>query len=240
YQKYRAIFEYFDSFLVGLTATPKGEVDRNTYDLFDLEVGVPSDVYSLDEAVRDHYLVPPKGVSVPLKFQREGIKYKQLLEEEKERWDAIEWDEDGTIPGTVEPEALNRWLFNKDTVDKVLEHVMRSGTKVADGDRLGKTIIFAKNHDHAQFIADRFDANYPHLRSKFARVIDFKVEYAQSLIDDFSNPAKSPHIAISVDMLDTGIDIPEIVNLVFFKMVRSKTKFWQMVGRGTRLRPDLF
>src|SRR5207302_2200098 len=184
--------------------------------------------------------VPPIAVSVPLKFQREGINYNQLLEEEKERWDAIEWDEDGTIPGTVEPEALNRWLFNKDTVDKVLEHVMRSGTKVADGDRLGKTIIFAKNHDHAQFIADRFDANYPHLRSKFARVIDFKVEYAQSLIDDFSNPAKSPHIAISVDMLDTGIDIPEIVNLVFFKMVRSKTKFWEMVGLGTRLRPDLF
>jgi type I restriction enzyme, R subunit len=141
---------------------------------------------------------------------------------------------------TVEPEALNRWLFNEDTVDKVLEHLMTRGMKVADGDRLGKTIVFAKNHSHAQFIADRFDKNYPHYKGSFARVIDFQVEYAQSLIDDFSNPARSPHIAISVDMLDTGIDIPEVVNLVFFKMVRSKTKFWQMVGRGTRLRPDLF
>jgi len=163
-----------------------------------------------------------------------------LTDEEKERWDAIEWDEDGNIPRTVEPEALNRWLFNEDTVDKVLEHLMTRGMKVEDGDRLGKTIIFAKNHDHAQFIADRFDKNYPHYKGNFARVIDFQVEYAQSLIDSFSTETKPPHIAVSVDMLDTGIDIPEIVNLVFFKMVRSKTKFWQMVGRGTRLRPDLF
>jgi type I restriction enzyme, R subunit len=240
YQKYRAIFEYFDSFLVGLTATPTDEVDHNTYGLFELEDGVPTDAYGLEEAVRDKFLVPPKAVSVPLRFQREGMNYDHLTDEEKERWDAIEWDEDGGIPRIVEPEALNRWLFNEDTVDKVLEHLMRSGEKVADGDRMGKTIIFAKNHAHAQFIADRFDKNYPRYKGNFARVIDFQVEYAQSLIDDFSNPARAPHIAISVDMLDTGIDIPEIVNLVFFKMVRSKTKFWQMVGRGTRLRPDLF
>ncbi len=240
YQKYRAIFEYFDSFLVGLTATPKDEVDHDTYGLFDLEPGVPTDAYGLDEAVRDRFLVPPKAVSVPMKFQREGISYKDLSDEEQERWDAIEWDEEGNVPATVEPEALNRWLFNEDTVDKVLEHLMARGLKVADGDRLGKTIIFAKNHDHAQFIADRFDQNYPRYKGSFARVIDFSVEYAQTLIDDFSNPSRPPHIAISVDMLDTGIDIPEIVNLVFFKMVRSKTKFWQMVGRGTRLRLDLF
>ncbi len=238
--EYRAIFEYFDSFLVGLTATPTDEVDHNTYSLFELEDGVPTDAYGLEEAVRDKFLVPPRAVSVPLRFQREGMNYDQLSDEEKERWDAIEWDEDGAIPRTVEPEALNRWLFNEDTVDKVLEQLMRSGEKVADGDRLGKTIIFAKNHAHAQFIADRFDKNYPHQRGVFARVIDFQVEYAQSLIDDFSSPSRAPHIAISVDMLDTGIDIPEIVNLVFFKMVRSRTKFWQMVGRGTRLRPDLF
>jgi type I restriction enzyme R subunit len=240
YQKYRAIFEYFDSFLVGLTATPKDEVDHNTYGLFELEDGVPTDAYGLEEAARDKFLVPPKAVSVPLKFQREGINYKDLSDDEKERWDAIEWDEDGSVPGSVEPEALNRWLFNEDTVDKVLEHLMTRGIKVADGDRMGKTIIFAKNHAHAQFIVDQFDKNYPHYKGSFARVIDFQVEYAQSLIDDFSNPARAPHIAISVDMLDTGIDIPEIVNLVFFKMVRSKTKFWQMIGRGTRLRPDLF
>ena len=240
YQKYRAIFEYFDSFLIGLTATPKDEVDHNTYGLFDLEDGVPTDAYGLEEAVRDGFLVPPRSVSVPMRFQREGINYKDLSEEEKERWDAIEWEEDGSVPGNIEPEAQNRWLFNEDTVDKVLEHLMRKGEKVADGDRLGKTIIFAKNHDHGEFIYKRFNANYPRLKGEFARVIEFKVEYVQSLIDSFSAETKPPHIAISVDMLDTGIDIPEVVNLVFFKMVRSKTKFWQMVGRGTRLRPDLF
>ncbi|CAA7617427.1 DEAD/DEAH box helicase family protein [Magnetospirillum sp. SS-4] len=240
YRKYGAIFDYFDSLLVGLTATPKGEVDHDTYGLFGLQRGVPTDAYGLDEAVKDGFLVPPKAVSVPLKFPREGIKYDDLPDEEKEAWDAIEWDEDGNVPARVEPAAVNKWLFNIDTADKALEHLMTFGLKVADGDRLGKTIIFAKSHDHAQFIVERFDANYPHLKGEFARVIDFKTEYAQSLIDDFSNPEKSPHIAVSVDMLDTGIDVPEVVNLVFFKIVRSKTKFWQMIGRGTRLRPDLF
>ena len=240
YQKYGAIFEYFDSLLVGLTATPKDEVDRNTYRLFNLEDGVPTDNYTLDEAVRDGFLVPPKAVSVPLRFQREGISYEQLSEEEKEEWDALDWSDDGTIPNHVEAEAVNRWLFNKDTVDKVLEHLMTRGLKVAGGDRLGKTIVFAKNHDHAQFIAERFNINYPHYKGEFARVIDFETEYVQNLIDNFSILTKDPHIAISVDMLDTGIDIPEVVNLVFFKLVRSKTKFWQMLGRGTRLCPDLF
>ncbi len=240
YQKYGAIFEYFDSLLVGLTATPKDEVDRNTYRLFNLESGVPTDNYTLDEAVRDGFLVPPKAVSVPLRFQREGISYEQLSEEEKEEWDALDWSDDGNIPNRVEAEAVNRWLFNKDTVDKVLEHLMTRGVKVAGGDRLGKTIVFAKNHDHAQFIAERFNLNYPHYKGEFARVIDFETEYVQNLIDNFSILNKEPHIAISVDMLDTGIDIPEVVNLVFFKLVRSKTKFWQMIGRGTRLCPDLF
>ena len=240
YQKYGAIFEYFDGLLIGLTATPKDEVDRNTYGLFDLEDGVPTDAYDLDDAVRDRFLVPPKAVSVPLKFQREGITYDGLSEEEKDQWDAIEWDDEGNIPAAVEAEAVNKWLFNEDTVDKVLATLMTNGLKVAGGDRLGKTIIFAKNHDHAVFIAERFDINYPQYRGHFARVIDFKTEYAQSLIDDFSNRDKAPHIAISVDMLDTGIDVPEVVNLVFFKVVRSKTKFWQMIGRGTRLCPDLF
>ena len=240
YRKYGAIFDYFDSHLVGLTATPKDEVDRDTYRLFDLQRGVPTDAYGLDEAVRDGYLVPPRAVSVPLRFIRDGIRYDDLPEEEKEQWDAIEWDETGTVPAQVEAPALNKWLFNADTVDKVLAHLMTHGIKVAAGDRLGKTIIFAKNHDHAQFIAERFDINYPHLKGSFARVIDFKTEYAQSLLDDFYLAEKAPHIAVSVDMLDTGIDVPEVVNLVFFKIVRSKTKFWQMLGRGTRLCPDLF
>ncbi len=240
YRKYGAIFDYFDSLLVGLTATPKDEVDRDTYRLFELQRGVPTDAYGLDEAVKDGYLVPPRAVSVPVKFIRQGLRYDDLSEDEKEQWDAIEWDEDGNVPRQVDPPAINKWLFNADTVDKVLEHLMTHGLKVAAGDRVGKTIIFAKNHDHAQFIAQRFDANYPHLKGSFARVIDFKTDYAQSLLEDFCQADKAPHIAISIDMLDTGIDLPEVVNLVFFKIVRSKTKFWQMLGRGTRLCPDLF
>lgn len=240
YQKYGSIFRYFDSLLVGLTATPTDEIDHNTYGLFDLETGVPTDAYPLDEAVADGHLVPPKAVSVPLKFQREGIKYDELSEEEKEQWDEKEWDEEGNVPDSVDAAALNKWLFNIDTVDKVLAHLMSNGQNVAGGDRLGKTIIFAKSNDHAEFIAERFNANYPQYKGHFARVVTYKTEYAQSLIDDFSNKEKMPHIAISVDMLDTGIDVPEVVNLVFFKIVRSKTKFWQMVGRGTRLCPNLF
>ncbi|MGJ0393301.1 MAG: DEAD/DEAH box helicase family protein [Methylocystis sp.] len=240
YRKYKAIFDYFDSLLVGLTATPRNEIDRDTYSLFQLERGVPTDSYDLSDAVDDGFLAPPRAVSVPLRFQREGIRYDDLSEEEKERWDALEWSEDGEVPDSVDAAAVNKWLFNTDTVDKVLRHLMTHGLKVEEGDRLGKTIIFAKNSAHAHFIAERFDQNYPHLKGHFARVIDYSIPYAQTLIDDFSNPERAPHIAISVDMLDTGIDVPEVVNLVFFKIVRSKTKFWQMIGRGTRLRPHLF
>ncbi len=239
YQKYGAIFTWFDAPLVGLTATPKNEVDHNTYNLFGLEDGVPTDAYGLDEAVAEHWLVPPRAVSVPLKFQREGIRYHELSEREKDEWDSLDWGEDDP-PDGVSAEDLNRWLFNADTVDQVLKVLMTRGHTVAGGDRLGKTIIFAKNNDHAQFIATRFDLAYPEHAGHFARVVTYKTEYAQSLIDDFSNPDKAPHIAISVDMLDTGIDVPEVVNLVYFKMVRSVSKFWQMLGRGTRLRPDLY
>ncbi|MQF70580.1 DEAD/DEAH box helicase, partial [SAR202 cluster bacterium AD-812-D07_MRT_10900m] len=242
FQKYGSILKYFDSLLVGLTATPREDVDHNTYGLFDLEIGQPTDAYSLEEAVADGFLVPPQAVSVPTQFLQEGIEYADLGEQEKERWDELEWDDQGNVPDSVSATELNRWLFNEDTVDKVLEHLMTKGQKVAGGDRLGKTIIFAKNQDHADFIQERFDVNYPKEKGSFARTITFRVEYAQSLIDDFSviDPPRPPHIAISVDMLDTGIDIPEVLNLVFFKQVRSKTKFWQMVGRGTRLRPDIF
>ncbi|WP_018631760.1 DEAD/DEAH box helicase family protein [Neomegalonema perideroedes] len=240
YRKYRAIFEYFDGLLVGLTATPRDEIDRDTYGLFELERGVPTDAYDLEDAVKDGYLVPPKGISVPLKFQREGVAYDQLSEEEKAEWDALDWDEEGVVPDRVEAGELNSWLFNKDTVDKVLLQLMTEGIKVDGGDKLGKTIVFAKNSRHAHFIVERFDANYPHLKGEFAQVVDYSIPYAQSLIDDFSDSEKTPQITVSVDMLDTGIDAPDVVNLVFFKAVRSKTKFWQMVGRGTRLRPGLF
>ena len=240
YAKYGALFEWFDSLLVGLTATPKDEVDRNTYGLFHLEDGVPTDAYSLDEAVAEGYLVAPVAVSVPLKFLRVGIHYDQLSEAEKEQWDSLEWSDDDEVPTDVDTEELNRWLFNTDTVDQALKVLMERGHRVAGGDRLGKTIIFAKNNDHAKFITERFDLAYPEFAGTFARMVTYRTEYAQSLIDDFSKPESAPHIAVSVDMLDTGIDVPEVVNLVFFKLVRSASKFWQMVGRGTRLSPDLF
>jgi type I restriction enzyme, R subunit len=240
YQKYKAIFEYFDSFLVGLTATPKGEVDKNTYQMFELQTGVPTDAYDLDEAVKDGFLVPSVNISVPTKFTREGIKYDELSEEDKTQWDAIEWDEEGDVPEHVDSAALNNWLFNHDTVDKVLAFLMEAGLKVEGGDKLGKTIIFAKNRNHAALITERFDANYPHLKGEFAATIDYKTKYSDNLLDRFSTVEKLPQIAVSIDMLDTGIDIPEIVNLVFFKAVKSKTKFTQMIGRGTRLRVDLF
>jgi len=242
YQKYRAIFEYFDSLLVGLTATPRDEVHHDTYHLFDLETGIPTDFYGLEEAVSDGFLVPPKSVSVPLKFQREGIHYDELSEDEKDHWDELDWTEhspDGP-PKDIDSNAVNKWLFNQDTVDKVLKHLMENGQKVEGGDTLAKTIIFAKNHAHALFIEKRFNIHYPHYKGHFARVIDNYETYAQSLIDTFSTTDKEPQIAISVDMLDTGIDIPDVANLVFFKIIRSKTKFLQMIGRGTRLRPDLF
>lgn len=239
FAKYRAIFDWFDSLLVGLTATPKSEIDRNTYDLFDLETGVPTDEYGLDTAVEDGFLVPFRAMSVPLRFQREGIRYADLPPEEQAAWDELEWDEEGP-PDEVGAEAVNKWLFNADTVDKVLAYVMTNGLKVDGGDKLAKTIIFAKNQRHAEFIGERFDANYPSYHGEFARVITNRTEYAQDLIDKFSLTDSQPQIAISVDMLDTGIDVPDVANLVFFKIVRSATKFWQMVGRGTRLRPDLF
>ncbi|NLA35271.1 MAG: DEAD/DEAH box helicase family protein, partial [Actinobacteria bacterium] len=239
FAKYRSIFDWFDSLLVGLTATPRTEIDRNTYDLFGLDTGVPTDEYGLEAAVDDGYLVPFRPISVPLKFQREGIRYDDLPPEEQAEWDELEWGDEDT-PDEVDAAAVNKWLFNKDTVDKVLAYVMEHGLKVDGGDKLAKTIIFAKNQKHAEFIAERFDANYPKLKGSFAKIITTKVSYAQSLIDDFEITDKDPQIAISVDMLDTGIDVPDVANLVFFKIVRSSTKFWQMVGRGTRLRPDLY
>lgn len=240
YQRYRAIFDYFDSLLVGLTATPKDEIDKNTYSLFDLEDGVPTDAYSLDEAVADGHLVPPVAISVPLKIVRSGLRYDDLSEDEKDQWDMLEWG-DEEPPDSVDAAEVNKRLFNADTVDRVIAYLMENGLKVEGGDRLGKTIIFAKSQPHAQFIEARFNAAYPNLAGHFARVITYESgPYAQTLIDDFSKKDKAPHIAISVDMLDTGIDVPEVVNLVFFKQVRSKTKFWQMMGRGTRLCPDLF
>lgn len=238
-KKYRALFDYFDGLLVGLTATPRSEIHRDTYRLFDLEPGVPTNAYTLEDAIGDGYLVPPKGVNVPFKFLRAGVKYADLQEQEKEEYEQKFGDEDG-IPDQINAAALNNWLFNINTVDQALKLLMEFGAKVDNGDKLGKTIIFARNHNHAEFIVQRFDINYPKYKGKFAQVIDSQNNYAQSLLDDFSEANKQPTIAVSVDMLDTGVDVPEVVNLVFFKPVYSAVKFNQMIGRGTRLCKDLF
>ena len=240
FNKYQAIFDYFDALLVGLTATPKNEIDRNTYRIFHLEEGIPTDAYSLEEAMADGYLVGPFTINVPLKFPQRGIKYDELPEAEKEAWDMTDWEEEDGAPTEVAAADVNRYLFNADTIDKMLQTLMTYGRKVTGGDRLGKTIIFARNNRHAQFIVDRFNALYPEHRGDFAQVITHQTKGHEHLIDQFRRKDSSPHIAVSVDMLDTGIDIPEVVNLVFAKLVRSKTKFWQMIGRGTRLCPDLF
>lgn len=238
YNKYKDIFTYFDAPLVGLTATPKDEIDKNTYNIFELENGVPTYGYELAQAVKDGYLVDFLSVESSLKFIEEGIVYDELSEEDKEAYEATFEDENGEFPEKISSSALNSWLFNEDTIKKVLHILMTKGIRTNYGETLGKTIIFAKNHDHAEKILEIFGKEYPNLPG-YAKVIDNYMTYAQSAIDEFSEPDKLPQIAISVDMLDTGIDVPEVLNLVFFKKVMSKAKFWQMIGRGTRLCPGL-
>lgn len=235
FKKYRAIFQYFDAILVGLTATPKTDVDRNTYDFFEMEHGVPTYAYDYETAVyQDKVLVPYYNYEVKTKFLEEGITYDDLSEEDKARYED-DFTEDGVMPEFIPSAALNQFVFNEKTVDQVLQDLMERGIHVAGGDRLGKTIIFAQNKRHAQFIVDRFNALYPQYHGNFAQRVVCDDSYAQTVIEDFKMPEKAPHIAVSVDMMDTGIDVPECVNLVFFKKVRSKAKFWQMIGRGTRL-----
>jgi type I restriction enzyme R subunit len=235
FKKYRAIFEYFDALMVGLTATPKTDVDRNTYDFFEMEHGVPTYAYDYETAVyQDHVLVPYYNYEVKTKFLDEGITYDDLSDEDKERYED-DFIEDGMMPDFIPSAALNKFVFNEKTVDMVLQDLMERGIKVAGGDRLGKTIIFAQNKRHAEFILEQFNKLYPQYHGSFAQRVICDDSYAQTIIDDFKQPEKEPHIAVSVDMMDTGIDVPECVNLVFFKKVRSKAKFWQMIGRGTRL-----
>jgi len=238
YNKYKDIFNYFDAPLVGLTATPKDEIDKNTYDIFHLESGVPTYGYELAQAVKDGYLVDFLSVESQLKFIEEGIVYDELSEEDKAEYEDTFETEDGDLPESISSSALNNWVFNEDTIKQVLHILMTEGLRINYGETLGKTIIFAKNHKHAEKILEVFGKEYPSLTG-YATVIDNYMTYAQSAIDEFSEPNKLPQIAISVDMLDTGIDVPEVLNLVFFKKVMSKAKFWQMIGRGTRLCPGL-
>ncbi|MBO5109548.1 MAG: DEAD/DEAH box helicase family protein [Clostridia bacterium] len=233
YNKYKDIFNYFDAPLVGLTATPKDEIDKNTYDIFELETNVPTYAYELSQAVTDGFLVDFMSVESKLKFIEQGIVYDDLSEEDKMAYEDTFEDENGELPESIASSAINEWVFNEDTIRQVLHILMLDGLRIDYGEKLGKTIIFAKNHEHAEKIHEIFGKEYPNLPG-YTKVIDNYMTYAQSAIDEFSDPKKLPQIAISVDMLDTGIDVPEVLNLVFFKKVMSKAKFWQMIGRGTR------
>lgn len=246
--KYTSILSYFDALMVGLTATPREDDDRSTYDLFERESGEPNFEYLLDEAVSDGYLVDKVVLSRTTDILKNGIKYDKLSEDEKKQMESI-WKYEKAklnIPDeelyrrNIEHDELFSYIFNQDTIDKVIIDLMDNGLKINGGDTIGKTIIFAYNHNHAVLIVERFKHLYPALGDDFCQLIDNTVNYAQSLIDTFEVRGKMPQIAVSVDMLDTGIDVPDILNLVFFKQVRSKIKFLQMIGRGTRLSEEIF
>ena len=239
YQKYGDLFEYFDSLILGLTATPKNEIDRNTFKVFDMNSKEPTDSYDLFEAAKDEFLLLPNIREVSLNYPENGIVYSKLSEEEKEKYESL-FDEEDSMPEEISGDSLNSWFFNDGTTSKVLTTLMEEGYKIESGDKLGKTIIFAKNDKHAEHIVETFNKLYKNLDGEFCQKITTKVEKAQTLIERFVNPDSLPQIAVSVDMLDTGIDIPQILNLVFYKKVKSKAKFWQMIGRGTRKCKDIY
>ena len=239
YNKYRDLFRYFDALQVGLTATPVRLLDRNTYSLFGCEDKDPTFNYTLDEAIKNDppYLVPPRVVKVTTKFQRDGIHYSKMTDDQKQQLEAQAAD-----AANFEHEAsdLDNRIFNKDTTRAILRNLMENGIRDAQGSLPGKTIIFARSHKHAVHMGEVFTELYPKYGGHFCRVIDNYDPKAEQLIGDFKDPGNPLRIAISVDMLDTGIDVPEVVNLVFAKPIQSYVKFWQMIGRGTRLCRDLF
>lgn len=240
FNKYKAIFTYFDSLLVGLTATPRDEIERSTYSTFDLEEGLPTFHYEIEEAVRDHYLVGYSVLDRTTKFLKQGVKYSDLSNEEKEEYEKTFLTPEGDLPTELSGADFFKKIYNDNTVDLVLQTLMNEGLKVNSGDLIGKTIVFAFNHNHAELIVKRFEKLYPELGPEYCKLVDNYVTYAQNIIDSFSVRDKLPQIAVSVDMLDTGIDVPDILNLVFFKRIYSKIKFVQMIGRGTRKSEDIF
>ena len=237
YRKYKPLFMYFDAQQVGLTATPIGAIGRDTYKHFGCENEDPTFNYSYDQAIGQKYLVPLRVRSFATHFRTMGFKYSAMSEAQQ---DALEDQDDDPSAVEFEPGQLDLALFNRDTTRQLWRALIDEGIRDADGSRVGKTIVFARNHLHAVHLADVFAELYPQYGSTFCKVIDHEEPRSDQLIDDFKDPENDLTIAISVDMLDTGIDVPEVVNLVFAKPVRSYVKFWQMIGRGTRLRADLF
>lgn len=239
FKRYGSIFRYFDSFLVGLTATPKNEVDANTYSIFGCEAGMPNYDYTLEEAIREHYLVGYHPINRTSRLIKAGIDWNSLTADEREQLDEYLSDDPSSPDSTVPGNKIFRILFNKETCRQVVEELMQGGLRVNNGETLGKSIIFAYNHKHAQMIVECFHELYPDYPANTCQLVDNYVKYADDLVLKFDSDPEF-RIAVSVDMLDTGVDIPSILNLVFFKPVRSKIKFVQMIGRGTRLCENLF
>lgn len=241
YNKYRDLFYYFDSLQLGLTATPVKFISRNTFDLFGCPDQDPTFEFSLDDAINNQppFLVPFKVIDHTTEFLREGITYDQLSEEQKRQ---LEQDlgEEKAQQTTIQGKDVGRRIYSKDTDREILRNLMENGIKDAEGMLVGKTIVFAQNQKHAEQLASLFDELYPQYGQKVCKLIHNKVKRASALIDEFKKAGNEFRIAISVDMLDTGIDVPEVVNLVFAKPVRSWVKFWQMIGRGTRLCENLY
>lgn len=239
FNRYGTIFKYFDSFLIGLTATPKNEVDANTYRIFGCEAGIPNFDYTLEDAIKEHYLVGYRVRNRTSKIMSQGIDFAGLTDEQKEQLDEYLAEDDPPTPDfNIPGNEIFRYLFNKDTCQRVLEELWQWGIRVDGGETMGKTIIFAYNHRHAQMIVDCFRELYPGFPANTCQLVDYSVNYRDDLVIKFEEDDEF-RIAVSVDMLDTGVDIPAILNLVFFKKVRSKIKFVQMIGRGTRLCNDL-
>lgn len=238
YNIYGDIFKYFDALEVGLTATPVEMVSRSTCELFGCDYKLPTANYPLEQAIEDRNLVPYKIVSFTTKFLRDGIKKDHLSDEQ-----IAQLEEQGIDPNELDFDAtqIDEAVKNKDTNRVILRNLMEKGLRDVDGQLPGKSIVFARNIKHAELLATLFGEMYPQLHPDFCRVIHSKYERAEELIDQFkATDEKSVRIAISVDMLDTGIDVPEVVNLVFAKPIKSKVKFWQMIGRGTRLCSNLY
>ena len=239
FNRYASIFAYFDSLLVGFTATPRDEVGSSTYSIFECESGEPTFDYPLEDAIREHYLVGYEVINRHSRIMTQGIKREELDEDQLEQLDDFLEGDRETPDLTIPANAIFRTIFNEDTCRDVLEDLMTKGIYVNYGETIGKTIIFAYNHKHAEMIVNEFRKLYPNLPSNTCQLVDYSVNYAEDLVVKFGED-NDFRIAVSVDMLDTGIDVPAVSNLMFFKPVRSKIKFVQMIGRGTRLCPDLF
>jgi type I restriction enzyme R subunit len=241
YNKYRDLFDYFDALQLGLTATPVKFVSRNTFGMFNCENKDPTFEYSLTDALTNEppFLADYRAKDLTTDFLRDGIHYNDLDDEQRQQLEE-DLGEEQAQRTTIAGKDIGRKIFSKSTDKIILENLMNNGLKDATGSLVGKTIIFAQRQDHAEELEKTFNENYPQYGSKVCKVIHNKVPKVESLLKEFKKADNEFRIAISVDMMDTGIDVPEVVNLVFAKPVRSWVKFWQMIGRGTRLCPNLF